>query len=224
MAKEYFTPAIVPPGSSIEGSYLHVVNITDLPISFFDGTGDDWIGARKRIAACSGGWGGIYRTKESNPTSGDYVKGWIYRPIRRSTRIDIQWTFLFPDVANDKQAEEEIVLPDLEDGKPVTFRIKIVISTKKVYLLDETNSYVEVGTLYNLSPYVWNIGFLQIDRLNNSYRNLLINDQLILNTEKKAYKDDSAAAINYRKLTDILTTLSSAAAEMWIDEIILRVI
>ena len=224
MAKEYFTPAIIPEGSAIEGNFLHVVDITNLPISFFDGTGDDWVGARKRIAACGGGWGGVYQTKKSNPTSGDYVSGWIYRPIRRSTRLDANWTFLFPNVLNDQQIEEEVLLPDLEDAKPVTFKIKIVVSTKKVYLLDDTNNYVEVGTLYDLSSYVWNVAFLQIDRLTNSYKQLLINDQLILDTEMKAYKDTSVSAINYRKFTDTLTTLSSAVAEMWVDQIIFRVI
>lgn len=224
MSKEYFKPVIVPQGATIEGSFLHVVNITDLPVCFFTGTGSDWIGARKIIAGCSGRWGGIYRTKETNPTSGDYVMGWIYRPIRRSVEVDVQMTFLFPNPSVSQQIEEEVVLPDLEDAKPVYFKIKITTSDKKVYYLNEENTYTELGTLHSLDAYAWNYFYMEIDRLRNQIKALYINDQVFIESPVKAYKNTSADSINYRKLTDILTTLESNPAEYWIDEIIFRVI
>ena len=222
MAEEYFEHRDIIPKAGVEKGLIWSEIFATRREWNLGGIGTDYIVRRHPGYHTLGDYGLELTTKTTTPAADDNVFAQYSFPLAQSPVIHLTALFTLADVTAGQNVDIELWVPSLAVNAERQIKARISVADRKVYILKDDNTFVEVGTLAALGAYQWNYLELTFDRNTDYYKTLKINEQSFTVSSYRAYTPTTPAYYTYRVVGAKLTTLTAAQKTMYVGHFIIR--
>ena len=220
MPKEYSQPRIFPPMAAAEATFLVIEDFEAEHHYVFGGTSGKYNVYRMGGAARAGNYGLVIYISAASYSVGDnaYIRQYI--GIGAATELCVEALIEPRNIDGQPTIDFTLQTPTLEDGYRSYAAVRIHTGNNKVYVQTSGGAWQEVGTLRAFGTDRWTRIYFEVDKINEKYKRLVIDDQEFDVSNIDTYQ---TTTLDNTKLYQIKGTSTVADAfEFYVDHVIIR--